>query len=83
MPAVGWGEPANPNINLGCGTHVGLRCAHPIHGRPRLPSAQLMVAKEEEIAAIHSDFGSCLTPVSLMEFADRLLYQPIALATNC
>jgi hypothetical protein len=43
-----------------------------IHGRPCLPSTQSDSGKEVEIAAIHPDFGAA-TPLSLMEFAGRVL----------
>ncbi len=50
---------------------IGLAFSH-IHGRPCLPSAQFVSGKEVEIAAIHPDF-SAVEPLSLMEFAGRVL----------
>ncbi len=74
---------SNPNSVLATKRVGGWARRTAIHGRPACQAFNVRVGKgrrdwEEEIAAIHSDFGSCLTPVSLMEFQTKLAQQ----ATN-
>ena len=57
------------------GSFVGVRlAAYPIHGRPRFAKPfNGWWSDKALIAAIHPDFLAWPAPLSLMEFADRLL----------
>jgi hypothetical protein len=50
-----------------------------VHGRPRYAKLSIHDDSKEKIAPVHSDFECGLWPLSLMGFADWLLYRKYAL----
>jgi hypothetical protein len=50
-----------------------------VHGRPRFAKFSIHDGSKEKIAPVHSDFECGFWPLSLMGFADRLLYRKNAL----
>jgi len=74
--SVGWAPPTNTRM-------LQSWWAVPIDGRPCFAKRSIDGGKKVKIAAIDPDFMWSVKPLSLMEYAGRYLYHPIALKAQC